>query len=391
MVVKKSESQKTALSWLAARSRQIMTALKGLWQNVRPWLWRPTTVALLILISLIVVRPFAPPPSDPSAYEIQEQWNDSISRLGIEPVFPPEEEFYVGDIWAVVSGAADKAFLRKAVRIGNVDMRSFIRAKNGAVPVFAETSIGKPGDELTLQNNKEIDPRTDDKHIFLTVVAFPGVSITHVTKASTFLGLNIGSTAAERNGLQIEETKIPYAETYGVSTSIAVGALDEWCNSSLTKNHCTYQFAKSMLSFALGSKLLEMEKDHTIGSVGDPKRIEINIVMITRVFMTRELDTRRVTSSSLGGALRIVPVLSGVPEEETSAAGINHPRSDTKPDDGTKTAIEAQSQNCEVVQGRRIWTALFGETNGSSVGARQVFPRPVVFGFRSVSIMAPDP
>ena len=31
------------------------------------------------------------------------EWNDVILRLGIEPVFPPEEDIYVGDVFAVIT------------------------------------------------------------------------------------------------------------------------------------------------------------------------------------------------------------------------------------------------------------------------------------------------
>ena len=33
---------------------------------------------------------------------LEAEWNDTISKLGIEPAYPPEEDLAVGDILAVV-------------------------------------------------------------------------------------------------------------------------------------------------------------------------------------------------------------------------------------------------------------------------------------------------
>jgi hypothetical protein len=375
--------------------QQILTASRRLWQNVRPWLWQLTTAALLIAITLLVVRPFAPPPNDPSADDIQKQWNDSISRLGIEPIFPPEEDFYVGDIWAVISGGpSNGAFLGKAVRIGQVDMRSYVERVNGSVPVFADTKTGAPGAELPLQDNKESDSRANDKHIYLTVAAFPGVTITHVTKASTFFGLTIGGTAADRDGLQVEETKMPYAETYGVPTDVAIGALDEWCAAKETSYICTYKFACSMLSYGLGMEALgsaDGEDKCTISDQNGKGRLTINITMVSRVFLTRELDSRRVTSNVRGGALHIVPAISAKPEHEALSITAGTLPADAKPEDGVKNSIDAQGAELRSEAGlSNSGGASFQQSDENSVGLRQIFPRPVVFGFRSVSILAPD-
>ena len=54
---------------------------------------------------LLVVRPFGDATENPEK-ELATEWNVGIAQLGISPVYPPEEDFYVGDILAVVSGLA---------------------------------------------------------------------------------------------------------------------------------------------------------------------------------------------------------------------------------------------------------------------------------------------
>jgi hypothetical protein len=350
------------------------------------------TAALLLAITLIVVRPLAPPPADLTADDIQQQWNDSIGRLGIEAVFPPEEDFYVGDIWAVVSGGRSKAFLGKAVRIDQLDMRQFVAATNGRVPIFADTIAGKPGEAYTPQNDKELDPRIDDKHVFLSVAAFPGVTITHVIKASTFLGLTVGGASAERGGLQIEETKIPYAETYGVPVDVAVGALDQWCRSKDTSYKCTYDFAHNMLLYTLGSGAFSLgEEDAKVNdrSSGEGQKITINIVLIMRVFLTRELDNRRMMDSANGGKMNLSSDSFMKAEQVSSPSANGKLLAEVNSDVEAKKSLSVQQTELPNSGTSNSGGASLERYDENSVGLRQIFPRPVVFGFRSVSVIAP--
>ena len=372
------------------RTYSFVVGVRALGRYARPWLWQLTTAALLLGITLIVLRPFAPPMLDPTADDIQQQWNDSISRLGIEAVFPPEEDFYVGDIWAVVSGGPSKSFLGKAVRIDQLDMRQLVESRNASVPIFAETTIPKPGEAYTLKSDEEVDAPIDNKHVLLTVTAFPGVAITHVTKVSTFLGLAIGSASAERGGLQIEETKIPFAETYGVPVDVAVGALDRWCNSSETNYKCTYNFAHRMLLYTLGSEALgsgEKDKNRKADNNSNDNKVEINIVLIMRVFVTRELDNSRITYNGRSGNINAVSD-SFVKTEQVSSSSANGVLlAEANSDSGVTKALDVRQTKSP--NGGTSNSASLDRSDENAVGLRQIFPRPVVFGFRSVSIVAP--
>jgi hypothetical protein len=55
-----------------------------------------------IFYILFLVRPFSTIDLGSKSEDIASSWNASISRLGISPIFPPQEDFYVGDIWAVI-------------------------------------------------------------------------------------------------------------------------------------------------------------------------------------------------------------------------------------------------------------------------------------------------
>ena len=48
-------------------------------------------------------------------------WNEAVSLLNIEPIYPPQEDVYVGDIYAVVT-RADRGFLGRSIKLWHVDL-----------------------------------------------------------------------------------------------------------------------------------------------------------------------------------------------------------------------------------------------------------------------------
>jgi hypothetical protein len=55
-----------------------------------------------IVFIAVVIRPFERPIPQLDDRDVAESWSDSINRLGILPIYPPEEDFHVGDIWVVI-------------------------------------------------------------------------------------------------------------------------------------------------------------------------------------------------------------------------------------------------------------------------------------------------
>jgi hypothetical protein len=74
------------------------------------WIWPALSVVVVAVFTLLVVRPFGKNPI-PTGDDIAEGWSDSIGRLGLTAVFPPDEDIYVGDIFAVVSDEDKKSNL----------------------------------------------------------------------------------------------------------------------------------------------------------------------------------------------------------------------------------------------------------------------------------------
>src|SRR3954447_8722369 len=69
--------------------------------------WRSTVVSLLafclgIAVTCGLVLWLAGPSYD-STETVARAWNRTISKLDIEPLFPPQEDTYVGDVFVIVA------------------------------------------------------------------------------------------------------------------------------------------------------------------------------------------------------------------------------------------------------------------------------------------------
>src|SRR5262249_28269951 len=157
-------------------------------------------------------------PSKLDADDIATSWNRSIARLGISPLFPPEEDFHVGDVWVVIADGEDTPLLGKAVRIAHIDLREEIRNTRSGQPFFADTARYAVDEKARRQDPTETEAPPNGR-IFLTLTAFPGLTITHTTRSAGSLGWSIGGLGTGRDDQYVEEIRIPVAETYGVRSA----------------------------------------------------------------------------------------------------------------------------------------------------------------------------
>ena len=115
-------------------------------------------VALVSVVAIVVgVRWLAqqgPPEGKTEDLSLEAQWNKTIRRLGIEPVFPPEEDLAVGDLFAAVVEDDDEdptiakekvgpstPFLGKSVKLAHIDVRQDLEDAYAALPVFPESLV----------------------------------------------------------------------------------------------------------------------------------------------------------------------------------------------------------------------------------------------------------
>lgn len=334
------------------------------------------TVIAVAAFTLFVVRPWSKPPPDPDADDVAKQWNASISRLGITPVFPPQEDIQVGDVLAVVSAADDLPILGRAVALGHVDLRDEIVKANAANPIFADTTPLGKNDEFRHQSSVETDQRPPDDKIRLTLLGFPGVSISHAKRAGSAGGAGFFGFGASRDETTIEELRIPTAETYGIAPAPAALRLLAWCAQAEHKTTCSDAFARRLLAFTLGDEVLQ--KANGVYT----SKLELQIV--TRVYMTRAIEQRRLESGARALAmLRRPSAGAAAPSTATPASGAA-----TTPEAKARDAVSAAQDAVDAAVPASDGASLkMTGADSTEFQLQQTFQRPLVFGFRSFNLL----
>jgi hypothetical protein len=323
---------------------------------------------------------------DPESEDVASAWNESIQRLGLMPLYPPTEDFYVGDVWAViVKEDGDKATLEsqrstlvgKSVRIGYIDLRSEMKSARLRQPLFAETVERETGKSFRKLDPFEIkDPPSDDR-IAITLAAFPGITITHRTRGAASLGWSLGGLGAGREDQRVEEIRIPVAESYGVGSAAAFLRLDQWCSEPKSKIYCTDEYVRRVLAFSVHDGVLAT-KDKKFTT-----RIQIRLV--NRVFLTREIQHRRLLVGSGGAAGQIGTTAPRTSNGSTGETGTNVPDTLDRRVGNASNATD-QAADLSGIVGNPGSRMALSRADGTDIAINEVFQRPVAFGFRAISI-----
>lgn len=295
------------------------------------------------------------------ANDIIADWNRTISRLGIEPVFPPEEDIYVGDIIAVVTEdhladappkadgkkatptlSAGNPLLNRAVKIDHYDMSSILKEFYEQLPVFS-TSTTRPSTdrEIWVQNSDSV-PFVPAEHKTLALAAFPAFTIKTSNTGSGDLSIPLfGKLRSSSSRNDSEELEIAFAETYGIPTVIAAAILDRYCQDPFSQAACVEDNVRKHLSFLMGGAVKEL-LPYT-----RKYRFEVQLHLVYRAYLTRAINRR---------------LAANVTREAASER--EAPSGSTTPAPGAAATRKFQSDR------------------ESSMD--RAFQRPIVFGYRAV-------
>jgi len=315
------------------------------WSN----LWRITSGIMFLLLVLVYIRPFRNEHTDIES-DLAKAWNTTIQKLGMQPLYPPQENFSVGDIWIVASSVASSdgqgataidanTLQQHAVRVGHVDLTESIK-NNSFIPSLSSTVVADDGSSRT----ESFPASPSDAPVHLTLLSYPGLHISRkVGNSASFLD---GLFSSSRQEDQVQDIAIPVAETYGTAPLDAMGALVAWCASEDTKPYCEDQIARSYFAYAVNPAVLAVS--------GKNYSVRLDLVIVDRVYMTRQIDI-----TSVGN------ITKDIKQGAVDAAG--------KADDKAGPTM-AHSDGLE-----------------SSLTLKEKFPRPLVFGFRTVGFgLAPS-
>jgi hypothetical protein len=297
------------------------------------WLWQVSAVLIALFYIYFQVRPFSTE-NDVTLrlVDVANSWNQSVSKLGISPLFPPEEDFFVGDLWAVVTDApkGDSRLVGKAVRVAHIDLRDAVLASQ------RRDTVSDPA--------PKVDPASADQkpkpQTFL--LAFPGISISQTDDNSaggTFSLLNMG---ASRKYTSKDELRIPLASTLGADPVDTILKLYAYCDDPQTRVRCTDRFVRNLLGAIVDERLSI--------TAPDSAKFQVRLQLVMRVYLTNGIAHHQTYSgtSSFGGDVKS-------PAQDEAKGVEDHP----------KRGVSRQGGN------------------SSDISFEEKFDRPLVFGFQS--------
>lgn len=365
-------SMSTLATWLSG-----LRAAVADFAHRRIWL---IFLVLFILLALFVIRPF-PTVDEPT--DVATAWNEGIARLGILPLYPPAEDFYVGDVWAVIADAgspnSDKqvskpgpigksTLIGKSVRIAYIDLRKQMQAAKISQPLFPDTGDYKPGEKFHAQTLIELDTPPQSDKIALSLSAFPGVTINHKISGAASGGWSFAAIGIGGEEQQSEQIRIPVAETYGAPIGAAFISLDEWCLDPNTAIFCTDEYVRRVMAYSVS--------DTVLATANGQYTTRIKMQFIYRVFMTREIKQTTTVTGARQASLKL-----NANQAATPAAGV---------DDKTTPGGSQLRPGSEVVDPANTVRPAAGSTiavdNSKEIGIDEVFQRPLVFGYRAITV-----
>ena len=336
--------------------------------------------------------------ADPVPIEasVADQWNQSISKLGIEPIYPPQEDISVGDVFLVVTGdrlgggLAD-SFPVRALKIAHVDMNTALKAAYAVQPYFpatAKTEADGKGPEQDSADQSIFDPPAIRRH--LPLVMLPGLSLVRIRETTAGLGAGsalLGSLGAGASAEQSLELKIPAAETYGVPSLVARRHFERFCADPETEAYCTETGAREELSSLLGNTVLAKVEDKTNPHRG-AYRLIVEIYLISRIYLTRSVETTIRSGSTFVGRGRGPSHASsdGSSDAETppmqQAAGPNG--GDAKGDAAEpREARRIEALSSKIADAHPGAQVAVAAANARQISLVTTLPRPVAIGFRA--------
>ncbi len=333
-------------------------------------------IAFLFYAGFILLQ-FRSPPPEP---DIATAWQEGIAKLGVTPLYPPAEDFNVGDVYVMpaAAGNGDIPLPAMAVRIGHIDLRPAIRNHAGDSVLFATLPASPPANAGEAGSNTPPapDPRLSlsadlsDGQVALSYVAFPGIEISRQQRLDAGLKLVPGWLSGRHERSLSDKITIPVAETYGAPYLDAALAFDCWRREPDQIVLIDQVRLRKLLGF-VSPRITERNDSNNYV-------YPLQITLVTRVYLARQI-TRRQEISNLDGA--------GLGSADAAAEAGDTPSTDGVTAAPAKPAtLDAALTGLSGTQGLRIGVGRWGVIAMDT----QTFPRPVVFGYRAITYPVAD-
>jgi hypothetical protein len=366
------------------------------WILQRGWRWIAMSVGLLVLAIGIIAsvrwlasREVRQP--DETGLSLEAQWNSAIRKLGIEPVYPPEEDLTVGDLFATVVSDdypsqapqgrtkihTNDSFLGKSVKLGHVvGVAKELEETYALMPYFRETdtttgiAAAKPEHDGTGSAPPAV-AQLFGRHEYRQVLpraAFPGLTIYHTGTASAGVAAKRGWFDFGAANEASQKLQLGIVETYGLDAVTAVNLLNEFCKAQATARLCSEDVARRHLRSVVGDRVLEkfldpIERDYRY-------YLGVRLIMVSRVYLAREILEQWSTLGAEGGSVQAAVRAAGSSQGTTNSTTTLEER-----------IAGIEKQLADLHEGGAL---VYRSRSGTEIFLDQKFPRPLAIGYRSV-------
>jgi hypothetical protein len=192
-----------------------------------------------------------------------------------------------------------------------------------------------------------------------------------------------GSASYGAGSQRVEEFELSDVRAYGLPSVTALDLFDAYCRKDETKDVCLEATARKHLQRVVGDHINQRYVDDRSGDY--KYALEVEIVMVYRVYLTGSItDLRRTEDSKKGGLMALWPFGSSQSTPPAVAAPASTPATGD-------TASQIQALNDKLAD---IERRLAGVKNGGALSYESFFgnesslegkfERPVAIGYRGV-------
>ena len=345
---------------------------------------RDLTMRILFVFTILVAACTSPINSD-----IQRQYTETVRRLGIVPVYPPREEFQVGDVFAVSLGWNPST--------GDVNYKDSSRVWIGSLSYVAEAANDFMGSRIVFQESvaegtaqpdlfrSGFSTRDSRKIRSLPIAAFPTISADAgftaglgVAKVLQAIGLGGGA----RTQVRLEFIDV---RTYWVEKLL----LDQ----DKVKKDVLLTLINSALRVGpnpIYTTLRQRERIDQISGQEISSSRCATIAVVTRIYLTRQIKYTYSNAAIIAAGIRRAEEgadLTSVPAPQRIEVNVNVDTGEPITSESTDTQLaDLRNQMDTIAKSNSQGSGLNLEAwNALGISFSEKFSRPVAVGYEGFS------
>jgi hypothetical protein len=342
-----------------------------------------SSLAVLLAVVVVVVGVMLLVPPPPAAIEagVEEQWERIIGQYNLDPVYPPQEDFAVGDLFVEIVNDKDpdpnipaerritetSPFNKRAPKLAHVNVKQDLKEAYSAIPYFGSiivVPVGVGAAPLGL---------FEQQLGALPIAAFPDLATHSATQAVASIPLRwlhafgFGASSAADSKVTL------HALTYGLPNADADAALSKFCTDEQTKAVCTEKEIRRYARSLIGP---HAEAEYLGQDLHSHYSVEIRCFMVVRVFLATDIATQTRVERALSGRVTVSA------QSQPAQGDAGGPTGAT----GPGVAGESQAQLSELAKRVALLEQSTGggnyvSDNSRSLGIQSTFARPVAVGY----------